>query len=282
MTHDTLELLSSILVYAGQEITAGQFAGANELDQFIRAGWIVPAGWPTTISCEICDEAHPAELIARGDRPLALCLRSSETFSVSKEAALFRVNAGAVAQSVSLALKITDKARNVKGAPTLWRLGDRRLLETRVVFFFTPQLAELDGASTIIDLVAVQSGASRSGLIVASDNLDHVRLLSRKTKVLRLRDVASIVGNGAFEIDEGALATAVLPDLSSARSPGAPATQRKRILNVLEALVADGWTVDTSNEKCRDVQERFEQMYPADNIPVNATIRSAIKCMETN
>lgn len=277
MSRDALGLVSSLMVYAGQEIAAAQYAASGELEPLVRAGWIVPRGWPAIVSCEVCNVPHPAELVERGREPRALCMRTGETFEVSEMAALYRIDAGAVAESLSLALKLSGGARHIKGTSNLWRLGDRRLLETRVVFFFTPRLGELDGASTIFDTVAAQSGAARSALIVASDNIDHVRLLNRKVEVLRLRDVAFLAVDGKLEIDEANLAATVLPDLASARSPGAPASQREKILPILDAMLATGLTIDMSNKICRAVQERFRKTYPQDNVPVHTTIRAAIE-----
>lgn len=276
MTRDALQLLSSYLMYAGQEIAAAQFASSDEIEPLVRAGWLVPTGLPSAVSCEACDEPHAAELVDRGPHPLALCRRTGETFDVPQQAALYRVEVAAVADSLACAMQLDGSPRIVKGTLNLWRLGARTLLETRVVLYFTPHLAELDRATTIIEAVVAQSGASRSGLIVASEGIDRIRLVTQRLAVIRLRDVATLSADGTFEIDEAGLAAAVLPELVQRRSSGAPAIQREKILPILDAMLAEGSTIDTSRTTCREVQARFKQNYPEEHVPVKTTIVTAI------
>lgn len=276
MTRDALKLLSSYLKYAGQEIAAAQFDASDEIKTLVRAGWLVPTVLPPTVSCEACDEPHAAELVGRAPNPLALCSRTGETFDVPQQAALYRVEVAAVAESLACAMQLDGSPRSVKGTMNLWRLGARTLLETRVVLYFTPHLSELDHATTIIEAVVAQSGALRSGLIVASESIDHIRLITQQQAVIRLRDVATLSADGTFEIDEAGLAAVVLPDLVPRRSSGAPANQREKILPILDAMAIGGSTIGTSNKTCREVQARFTQLHPDEHVPVKTTIVSAI------
>ena len=276
MTHDAFQLLSSLLAYAGEDIAAGQYASTDELEPLVRAGWLLRTGLPSVITCEACEEPHAAELVNRGPNPRALCVRTGDTFDVSTHVALYRVEVGAVAHRLARALQLDGEARDVKAIPTLWRLGTRSLFQTRVMLYFTPHLEQLDLAAAIIEAVAFQSGALRSGLIVASDKLEHIRLLTQRVAVMRLREIASLGADGEFAVNEAELASAVLPDLSRGRSPGAPANQREKILPILDAMLTDGLTIDTSNKTCREVQERFGQLHPSGHVPAKATIISAI------
>jgi hypothetical protein len=127
-----------------------------------------------------------------------------------------------------------------------------------------------------VDAALKQSSAMRSALIVASDRLDHIRLLARPINIIPLRDIAAVGATAQFSIDEALLLSAVVPEAASARGPGRPAEQRDRILPILDDLQREDVAVAASNEICDMVVERFQARYPNVTPPVRNSIRPAI------
>ena len=276
-TTDPTSLLCSLLSYADHEVAAHQFAPAEDLVPFVDAGWLLPVARPATILCEVCDAAHFVEVVDLDEGPRAVCMRSGEAFEVPETSQYFRVEGSAVARSLALALQLEGEARSVRAVTGLWGLGARTLGDRRVKFFLTPDLDRLDAATSMMDVVAQQSGAMKSALIVASDRLDHIRLLVQRINVIRLRDFAKVEATTQFSIDEALLLSVVVPEAASARGPGRQPEQRERILPILNELDGEGLAVDKSNKTCRTVAERFQERYPNVNPPVRNSIRSAIK-----
>jgi hypothetical protein len=277
-TTDPTWLLCWLLGYAGHEVAAHQFAPAEDLLSFIDAGWLLPVAGPAAVLCEVCDVAHSAQVVNFDGRPQAICMRTGEAFEVAKTAQRYRVEGLAVARSLALALQLEGEVRTVRGITGLWTLGARALGDTRVKFFLTPDFDRLDTATSIVDAAAQQSGAMKSALIVASDRLDHTRLMARRINIIRLRDIAKVGAAGQFLIDEALLLSAVVPEAASARGRGRQARQRRRILPILDELHGEGLAVDKSNKTWRIVAERFKHRYPGVGSPSKSTILYAIDC----
>jgi hypothetical protein len=116
----------------------------------------------------------------------------------------------------------------------------------------------------------------KSALIVASDRLDHIRLLAQRINIIPLRDIAKVGATAQFSIDEALLLSAVVPEAASARGRGRVADQRDRILPILNDLQLEGVAVAASNEICDMVAKRFKDRYIGVKRPVRTTIGSAI------
>jgi hypothetical protein len=277
-TTDPTWLLCSLLGCAGHEVAAHQFAPAEDLVPFINAGWLLPVAGPAAVLCEVCDVAHSVEVVNLDGRPPAICMRTGEAFEVAQTAQRYRVEGLAVARSLALALQLDGEARTVSVITSLWTLGTRTLGDTRVKFFLTPDFDRLDSATSMMDAVEQQSGAMKSALIVASDRLDHIRLLARRINIIPLRDIAKVEATARFSIDEALLLTAVVPKAASAQGRGRRAKQRDRTIPILDELDGEGLAVDKSNKTWRIVAERFKHRYPGVASPAKSSILSAIDC----
>lgn len=271
---DSMGLLASVLRYAGQKVVAQQFAAAHVLTPLIDAGWLAPAGVPDALLCEVCDDAHTVDVVHFGDKPRGLCRRTADTFSVCQTYFQHHVDGGAFARSLAQALQLNGDTRLLLGFETVWRLGARRLNDTRVAFFFTPSLDRLDAATTILDSIAGQSRSIPFCLLVASD-VGQVRLLQRGNVVIRLGDIAAIAPDGRLTVDEAQLLLEIFPQ-TGRRVRGRPPGQRTLILPLLRELHGEGVVIDDSNETCRVVQSWFEKRYPGAKVPVASTVKSAI------
>lgn len=274
MTTDPIGLLSSLLGYAEHDITARQFAPENDLVPLIQVGWLVPHGLASTALCEACDEAHLVNVFERDGMWQGLCLRTGEVLTVPDTALTYRVDTEAVAKALASAMKLDGDVRPIRGISSLWALGGRRLNDTRVVFYFTPNLDRLDLATSILEAVWKLSGPLTSALIVGSDAVDHVRLFPLRTTLIRLRDIASIGAGGKFSIYESQLIRIVLPQTEQPQR-GRPPGQRDRILPILDELDAEGIQIDDSAETLHLLKDRFRLRHPEVSLPVDNTFKSA-------
>ncbi|MEM9030161.1 MAG: hypothetical protein AAGC70_17495 [Pseudomonadota bacterium] len=272
---DSMSLLCSLLAYAGREIATQQFASVSELKPFVDAGWLLPVRRPEVVLCEVCGDAHMADLEQIDREIRGICRRTGETFSVSDIASRYRVDCDAFARALAQALQLDGNARKLRGIDGVWTLGARRLNETRIVFFFTPDLDRFDRAATILEAVAKQSRAASSCLIVAND-IDKVRLARQDTSVVRLQEVAAITSNGNVAINEDDLPAALFPASSTHSSRGRPAHQRDRILEVLNDMDRQGVTIDESNKTCAVVTDLFKTRWEGLKPPAVNTVRAAI------
>lgn len=269
--------MCSLLGYAGYEVAAHQFAPAEDLASFIDAGWLLPSVRRAAVPCEVCDVAHSVRVFDLEGRPQAVCIHTGEAFEVTQTTHPYRVEGLAVARSLALALQLDGEVRTVKGVTGLWTLGARTLGDARVKFFLTPDFDRLDTATSMMDAAAQQSAAMKSALIVASDRLDHIRLLDHRIKIIPLRDIPKVgVTTARFSIDEALLLSAAVPEAVSARGPGRQAEQRRRIIPILEELQDQGVAIDASNETCRIVSARFQDRYSGIKLPARNSIRSGI------
>ena len=273
---DPTSLLCSLFGYAGLDIAAHQFATANDLASFIEAGWLLPVVRPSTIPCDACDTQHSVDVVDIEGRLQAVCIHSGEVLEVQQAPQRYRVEGLAVARSLAMALHLEGEVRSVRGVSGLWTLGTRTLGDTRVKFLLTPDFDRLDTATTVVDVAVKQSSAMKSALIVASDRLDHIRLLPRPINIIPLRDIAAVGATAQFSIDEALLLSAVVPEAASTPGAGRPARQRERILHILGELQDEGVAINESNETCRIVSARFRNRYPDVRVPVRNSIRPAI------
>jgi hypothetical protein len=239
-------------------------------------GWLLPVVRPSTILCDACDTQHSVDVVDIEGRLQAVCMHSGEVLEVQQAPQRYRVEGLAVARSLAMALHLEGEVRSVRAVAGLWTLGTRTLGDTRVKFLLTPDFDRLDTATTVVDAALKQSSAMRSALIVASDRLDHIRLLARPINIIPLRDIAAVGATAQFSIDEALLLSAVVPEAASARGPGRPAEQRDRILPILDDLQREDVAVAASNEICDMVVERFQARYPNVTPPVRNSIRPAI------
>jgi hypothetical protein len=180
----------------------------------------------------------------------------------------------AFTRSLARALQLDGDAKPLHEFDKVWKLGARRINDTRLAFFFTPSLDRLDVASTILDTIASQSRAVPFCLLVFAE-IEQVRLLQRRNVVICLRDIASIAADGRLDVDEDQLLVEIFPEVIS-RTRGRPPGQRNLILPLLQELHSGGVAIDGSNETCRVVQGLFRRRIPGAKIPVVSTVRSAI------
>jgi len=275
MTIDSIGLLASLLRYAGRKVAAHQFAAADELAPLIKAGWLVPAGVPETLLCEVCDDPHTVDVVHFHDKPRGVCRRTADTFPISRLSSLHRVDGAAFARSLARALHLDGDTSVLRGFDIAWKLGARTLNDTRVVFFFTPSLDRIDASTTILDSIAGHSRAMTFCLLVAS-SIDKVRLPTRHNVVTRVGDIVAIEPDGHLTVDEAQLLIEVFPGAGRPRARGRPPRQRDLILPLLHELEREGVAIDDSHETCRVVQGRFQKSYPGAKIPVANTMKSAI------
>ena len=274
MTTDSIGLLASLLRHAGQKVVARQFAAAHALAPLINAGWLAPASVPDVLLCEVCDDAHTVDVVHFDDTPRGLCRRTANTFPVCRTCSLHHVDGAAFARSLARALQLDGDTKPLPGLETVWKLGARRLNDTRVAFFFTPSLDRLDAATMILDTVAGQSRATPFCLLVASE-IDKVRLLQRRNVVIRLGDIVAIAPDGQLTVDETQLMVEIFPE-TGRRVRGRPPGQRNLILPLLHELDGKGVVIDDSNVTCRVVQGWFQKRNPGAKVPVVSTVKSAI------
>ena len=241
-------------------------------------GWLLPVVRPSTILCDACDTQHSVDVVDIEGRLQAVCMHSGEVLEVQQAPQRYRVEGLAVARSLAMALHLEGEVRSVRGVAGLWTLGTRTLGDTRVKFLLMPDFDRLDTATTVVGAALKQSSAMRSALIVASDRLDHIRLLARPINIIPLRDIAAVEATAQFSIDEALLLSAVVPEAASARRRGRHPKQRRRIIPILEELQDQGVAIDASNETCRIVAERFKHRYPGIASPAKSSILSAIDC----
>jgi hypothetical protein len=281
MITDPLHLLSELLAYSGHQIAARHFAPAKDLGSLIKAGWLVPTVIPETVLCETCDDAHFVDVVELDGVLSGVCLRTAGTFAVSP-GRLYCVDADTIARSLAEVLCLDGAVQRLRSFERLWRLGGRRLDDTRAIFFFTPDLDRLDLATSVLKAVADQSRATTAALIIASDRIDHVQLIEGRHQVIKLRDIIALDADGRLIVDEAQLLTKLVPDAAKPRAPGRPSMQRDLILPILVKLKAEDVPIDTSNETCRIVQDRFQQEYPLLKAPVINTIKAAIDAWLTS
>lgn len=240
----------------------------------IDAGWLAPAGVPDALLCEICDDVHSVDVVYFDDIPRGMCRRTAETFAICKARFLHRVDGTAFTVSLARALHLDGDTKPLLGFEKVWRLGARRLNDTRVAFFFTPGLDRLDAATTVFDTIYSQSRAMLFCLLVASE-VDEVRLLQGRNVVIRLRDIVAIAVDGQLTVDEPRLLVEIFPE-ANRRSRGRPPLQRSLILPLLHELHRKGIVIDDSNQTCRAVQDWFRKRNQGAKIPVVSAVRSAI------
>jgi len=274
MTTEPLALLEALLSYSGHDVAAHQFASGDRLSPMVKVGWLVPTGVPDALVCKACDDTHLAEVIRIKEETRGLCRRTGETFPVSPASSYHRIDGHAFARLLAEALQLEGDPRLLHGFATVWKLGMRRLEDTRVVFFFTPGLNRVDMANTTLEAVAQQARAMPSVLIVA-DDIDRVGVL-RKHRVIRLRDVAAVDADGNLTVNEAQLLFEIVPQTAKPRGPGRPPEQQELVLPLLDELDNEGVKIDASNSTCRAAQDRFIERYPDVNVPARNTVKKAI------
>ena len=287
MTTDCIGLISILLRYAGREIAADGLAPSAALSPFVRAGWIVPAGVPATVVCTVCDDVHFVDVALVDGKPQGICTRTGDCVPVATE--LYYVHGDAFARALALGFHLDGDVRNIRGFNNFWMLGGRRIGDTRVVFFFTPNLDNFHEANSVLDAFSKQSGAMTSGLIVASDRQEQIRLLTQRHRVLFLREIAKIDEGGSLIIDEPQLFRSVLPEGARPNPSGRRPEKRDRILPILNALVDEDAKIaglslidrEIPNETCRLVRRRYLEQFPNNQPPRPSTIRDAIKAWKT-
>lgn len=240
-------------------------------------GLLVPRSFTGAVICEVCDEAHSAVVVVEDGVLRGFCQRSGELFLVRPDQGFFRVRGEAIAERLAAALQLEGDVRQLAGFTSLWRLGVRRLSETRVVFYLTPHLDQLDLATSMIDAVARQAAASHAALIVASDDLDHVRLVNARLKVVRLREVARLSEDGRMDVNLDQLLAAVLPDELAARAARSSASpQRDRVIPVLDQMAASEVKIETTNAGLIAIGKRVAE-HDGGPPPRRSTIRDAVR-----
>lgn len=287
MSTDVITILSNVLNYSGKTISVSAFAQPLALAKLVRFGCMVPAGIPSNVACKACADSHLVEVAVIDGLPRGICLRTGEEFLVASEA--HYVDGDAFAKVLGRELKLDRDAKRVRGFDALWALGGRGFKDTRVVFFFAPNLDHVGLAASILDTLPKQSGAMTSCLIIASDRMDHVRLVNQRQKILSLRNVAQIDDRGCLLIDDEHLVRTILPDETNRKTVGRRPEQRDRILPILEELSSAGSEIpglgltehEVPNETCRLVVAHYLGRYPQNPPPRNSTIRDAIMAWKT-
>ena len=282
MHNSPFDLIGRLLKYDGLAIRASAFGSSTDLQPLIDIGILTQARQGSEVTCTECDELHLAPIVVTEVGLRAVCDRIGCQFETDTENVTYQVNAKAAAEWIAVGLGATDEVRRIPGYENAWILGTLREPPHRIALYFATHLGDFASASSLFSVIVSRSRSVDIGLIVADREQHYFRVPDSKIAVVAAREIAMVSDASSLDFDNEELMRLVMPtEVHRPHKAGAPARQRARITPILDDLDKVGFPINRSNECCRTIRDRYEQLHT--NLPpVNDTIRNAIAHWEAN
>lgn len=252
-----------------------EYPYSEELTTLSRMGLVDTTGLSSTVICNVCDEDHPAQIVAdpTTDELGWYCPDYGFVSSPKSERRAIRALPGRLTELIADALDCNRRLERPLIEGLLWRIGALEIANNDVTMFLALRLRDANDARNIGMAISAESGM-RNGLILTPKFSGSPVLNIAKCRIAALDEFISIEDEKIATSEQRAADLAGIQVKSRAGAPKHNNHEQAKELIMNRYL--NGSAKQSARDEARAVTALLGKLAPGDR-----TLRSMIRAVRT-